>query len=98
MNGRAYGVLALLSVGLVAVFVGVLRHLVPMAWDSRANGAPVSVRTTIVERMLIVIPLVILLTLGLWMPGPLKELLGAASDIVRGVPPLQQPVWGSSAL
>jgi hypothetical protein len=36
---------------------------------------------------LVVVPLVFLLVLGLWMPGPLQTALNAAADVIHHVSP-----------
>ena len=44
-------------------------------------------RAGTLETLLVVLPLVLLLVLGMWMPGPLQTALNAAADVIRHVGP-----------
>lgn len=83
LDRHATTTLALFLAGLCVVFVGVLRHAIPMAW-----GPPSPVvepeRATATEYLLVLGPLGILLTLGLWMPGPLLRIMEQAAAVLGG--------------
>jgi hydrogenase-4 component F len=75
-------ILFLISVGIV--FVGMLRHAIPMAWGSPDASVSLT-RSSLFETVLVVMPLGILLLLGLWMPKPLYAALNEASNIIRNI-------------
>ena len=98
MDARAWFTLVIFLAGLAVVFIGVLTHLIGLAWDHSGANHPPCRPTPFLERLLIVVPIVLLLLLGVWMPEPLRAMLTAAADVVRTVAPLQPFVFGSGAL
>jgi hydrogenase-4 component F len=86
VDSRAILVLVLFLFGAGVVFVGALGHAIPLAWGKTASTVQPA-RAGILETLLVVVPLVFLLVLGLWMPGPLQTALNAAADVIRHVSP-----------
>ncbi len=82
VDRRATLSLILFLAGGSIVFVGALRHAIAIAWG---EPSPVSEpeRAAKVEVVLAFAPLAILLVLGLWMPGPLVNLLRQAASILE---------------
>jgi len=78
--------LVLFLFGAGVVFVGALGHAIPLAWGKAASTVQPA-RAGTLETLLVVVPLVFLLVLGLWMPGPLQTALNAAADVIRHVSP-----------
>jgi hypothetical protein len=72
--------------GAGVVFVGALGHAIPLAWGKTASAVRPT-RAGTLETLLVVLPLVLLLVLGMWMPGPLQTALNAAADVIRHVGP-----------
>jgi hydrogenase-4 component F len=64
------------------VFVGALRHAIAMAWGKPGKLA-VPERTGAVEKFLAFAPMVVLLVLGLWIPGPLLHILRQAALVLQ---------------
>jgi hydrogenase-4 component F len=83
IDHRATLALILFLAGGSIVFVGALRHAIAMAWG---EPSPVSVteRAGRIEVLLAFVPLSILLILGLWMPGPLINILKQAASVLGG--------------
>ena len=86
IDGRAITALVLVLFGTAVVFVGALRHAIPLAWGE-TESATKPTRAGMLETLLVVIPLVLLLGLGLWMPGPLATALHEAANIIRPISP-----------
>jgi hydrogenase-4 component F len=67
------------------VFLGMFGHAMNMV-----RGAPDDfckpIRANPTEWMLVAVPVALLVLLGLWMPGPLRDALAQAAAIVRPVP------------
>jgi hydrogenase-4 component F len=82
MDRRAMVPLILFLAGGSIVFVGALRHAIAMAWG---EPSPLSEpeRAGIIEVLLVFAPLAILLVLGVWMPGPLIDILKQAASILE---------------
>jgi hydrogenase-4 component F len=82
VDRRATISLILFLAGGSIVFVGALRHAIAMAWG---EPCPVSEpeQAGKIEVLLVFAPLAILLILGLWMPGPLLNLLKQAASILE---------------
>jgi hydrogenase-4 component F len=74
--------LVLFLVGSSVVFVGALRHAIRMAWGKPSPLAKPE-QAGIVEKALAFAPLAILLILGIWIPGPLLQILTKAAAILR---------------
>jgi formate hydrogenlyase subunit 4 len=68
-------------VGIGVVFVGALRHIIPIAWDISDETIPPQ-RANFFEYFLVIVPLAVLLLLGLWMPQTLFAVLHKAADII----------------
>jgi hydrogenase-4 component F len=68
--------------GTGVVFVGALRHAIAMAWGKPADPeAPENAGA--VEKFLAFAPIVALLVLGIWIPGPLLNVLRKAAAVLR---------------
>lgn len=82
VDRRATLSLILFLAGGSIVFVGALRHAISMAWG---EPSPISEpeRAAKIEVLLVFAPLAVLLILGLWMPGPLMNLLRQAASILE---------------
>jgi hydrogenase-4 component F len=72
-----------LLAGLALAFVGLMRHLIRMAWG-RTEAEPRRLEHRAIEGVLVVAPTLALLILGVWLPGPFVELLETAAQIVNG--------------
>jgi hydrogenase-4 component F len=83
MDGGSAWVTGLYLAGLAVVFIGALGHAIPMAWGNPGVEAG-PVRTSLTERLLVVLPLLALVILGLWMPAPLRTALSGAAGIITG--------------
>ena len=82
MDSHAILALVLFLAGSSVVFVGALRHAIAMAWGEPSPVVePESAGT--IESMLVFVPLAILLILGLWMPGPLINILKQAAAVLE---------------
>lgn len=81
----AHWTLGLFLAGAAAVFVGILRNVIPLAWGDPA-GDPRPERAGMTEKLLVAVCLGALLLLGLWLPRPLTDMLAAAVRIVEGAP------------
>jgi len=86
VDSRAIAALVLFLFGAGVVFVGALGHAIPLAWG-KAETAVKPIRASMLETLLVVIPLVLLLALGLWMPGPLQTALNEAANVIRHTGP-----------
>ena len=82
MDKGAILALVLFLLGAGVVFVGALGHAIPLAWG-KTTSAVRPTRAGTLEVLLVVLPLVFLLVLGMWMPGPLQTALNAAADVIR---------------
>lgn len=69
--------------GAGTVFVGALRHGMDMAWGEKP--ATVKLETnSVLEWLIVVIPLLLLLILGLWMPAFFRHMLETAAAVLAG--------------
>ncbi len=83
MDGGSAWVTALYLAGLAVVFIGALGHAIPMAWGKPATDLePVS--AGLMERLIVLLPLILLVILGLWMPSPLRSALSGAAAVISG--------------
>jgi hydrogenase-4 component F len=81
MDRHALLTLILFLAGLSVVFIGILRYAISMAWgDPSPTVEPEQASVT--EYFLAFAPLGILLILGLWMPGPLVNILKQAASVL----------------
>jgi hydrogenase-4 component F len=85
MDSRSYWTAGLFVAGVGIVFIGALRHIIPMAWGSPEDRTQVS-RGDALSRLIIVAPLAALLMLGMWLPAPLRDALAQAAQILEGRP------------
>jgi hydrogenase-4 component F len=84
-SGRVW-VAVLFLTGLGIVFVGALRHIIPMAWgDSSADTAKAG-KAGPLEWVLAIGPLLALLALGVWIPAPVRDALAQAAQVLEGQP------------
>lgn len=82
-SGR-YVAMAVFLLGAATVFVGALRHAMEMAWGGKAEIAGPAERPSVLERLVVVVPLLLILILGLWMPPAFRRMLQAASAVLSG--------------
>lgn len=87
-------ILVLFFLGVGTVFVGALRHLLPLMWGKPESGA-VHSSPSWTETMLALVPLILLLALGIWMPDFLGTILMKASMVVQ--PAVKNLVSGEAA-
>lgn len=83
VDKNAHGVLALFLLGGIIVFIGALRHVIPIGWGE-ASVEQKPEKAGLGEFMLVLCPLFTLLFLGLWMPDFLKNAIEQAANIIRG--------------
>lgn len=69
--------------GMSIVFVGALQHVMHVAWEP-SKQEPFVERLRILDTVLVLVPLLVLLTLGVWLPNPLSSVLGKAAAILEG--------------
>jgi hydrogenase-4 component F len=82
MDSRAILSLILFLAGASVVFVGALKHAVAMAWGEPSPLVEAE-HAGKIEVLLVLAPLAILLLLGLWMPGPLWNILKQAAAVLE---------------
>jgi len=82
LDGNSIVALVVFLLGSSVVFVGALGHAISMAWEGGDGQEPLS--ATVLESLLVVVPLALLLMLGLWIPGFLQTILDQAAAIVAG--------------
>jgi len=76
--------LVLFLTGSSVVFVGALKHAIPIAWGESPEVDAFPGQSTFFEKVLVVGALALLLLLGVWMPDVLHEMLNRAAVIVGG--------------
>lgn len=81
VNAGQVALFILFLIGVGVVFVGALGHAIAVAWGEAPAGAGPR-RAGAVEWCIIACMVGALLALGLWMPGPLRELIRASAAIV----------------
>lgn len=81
------GVVILFLIGTGTVFVGALWHVLPVTWDTPAEVAH-PIATSRLDVFIVFAPLIVLLVLGFWMPGPFQSALNQAADIIQSSPSL----------
>lgn len=81
-DAGAYAVGTAFLAGVSIVFIGVLRQAIPMAWGTPDRTGATS-RTALTDVILVALPLLVLLTLGLWMPPFLREALHSAAAVME---------------
>ncbi len=83
IDSSRYWIAGIYLTGLAVVFVGALRHAIAMAWKPPEEMAPdAPAKICLADAALVVIPLIILLILGLWMPKLLAEFILKASIVL----------------
>lgn len=83
VDSHSFLALVVFLAGSSAVFVGALGHAISMAWEpSEDESAPV--RTTMLEAILVIVPLATLLLVGLWIPDFMRVALEQAANILGG--------------
>lgn len=80
----SYWIASLFLVGVGVVFVGVLRHVISMAWEPLGKSI-IPRKTYLMEYVLVLGPLAVLLVLGIWMPAPLLDFISQAAKLLGGV-------------
>jgi len=79
----SYWTAALFLGGLGVVFIGILRHAIPLAWGPLpADVTPQ--KSHWAQGALVFGPLAVLLVLGVWMPALLRNVLTAAAGLLGG--------------
>ena len=85
VDARAIVVLVVFLAAAGTAFIGIFGHAMAMAW-----GAPpregMAEKTSLLDGVVVVFPLVVLAILGVWMPQPLRDILEQAARIVRRAP------------
>ncbi|MDD4072156.1 MAG: proton-conducting transporter membrane subunit [Desulfobacterales bacterium] len=76
--------MVLFLIGSSVVFIGALKHAIPIAWGESPAVHASSGQSTFFEKGLVTGALALLLVLGVWMPDMLSEMLSRAADIVGG--------------
>jgi len=67
------------------VFIGVLRHAIPMAWAPGERPAAAHA-PGILEWLIVALPLAAVLISGLWMPPFAREAFAAAASVMGVLP------------
>jgi len=83
MAGR-FWIAGIFLAGLGVVFIGALSHAISMAWKSAPDGDAASVRYSLMDALLVFVPLAILLVLGVWMPPQLSSAISRAAAVLGG--------------
>ena len=81
LDGGSIFVMVIFLVGIAVVFIGALRHIIPIAWATPDESIS-PVRANLIEFFLVFAPLAVLLGLGLWMPKLLFTTLNSAANII----------------
>jgi len=81
VDTRSFVWLGLFLVGASVVFVGALGHALQIAWKPAATQ-PLPERATILDGILVFLPLGALLLLGLWLPEPLRQAIASAAAVL----------------
>jgi hypothetical protein len=81
LDGGSIFVMVIFLVGIAVVFIGALRHIIPIAWATPDESIS-PVRANLIEFILVFAPLAVLLGLGLWMPKLLFATLNSAANII----------------
>lgn len=82
-DSQSFVTAAIFLFGLAIVFVGLLRHIMNLAWKP-SSQLPESKRASIVLGVVVFGTLAIVLSLGLWMPTALTNILIKAANILGG--------------
>lgn len=82
IDGKQYLVVIVFLMATGVVFVGMLRTVLDLAWGKPAEVAE-HVSTNGLDVFLVAAPLIVLLVLGVWMPGPFREMLDQAAAIIE---------------
>jgi hydrogenase-4 component F len=68
-------------IGTASVFVGALGHAVPLAWGKAPENIKI-IKSTWLEKIIVIFPLTVLVVLGVYMPQPLRNALTQAASII----------------
>jgi hydrogenase-4 component F len=71
--------------GISVVFIGALRYAIPIAWKP-AESTPVFPAASLLEHILVIVPLSVLLAMGIWMPPFLTAVFASAAAVLGGTP------------
>ncbi len=84
LDSRSWLVLVAFLLGAGMVFIGIVGHATGMAWGKppREGMAP---QASLLDKLVVVVPLVLLAGLGLWMPAPLRHMLEQAARVIGQV-------------
>jgi hydrogenase-4 component F len=85
IGGGRYWTVAAFLVGAGVVFVAAIRHAVEMVWKRPGEGRE-PVAPARLGWPLVVLPLAVLLTLGVWMPPVVLRALESAAAVIQGRP------------
>lgn len=83
VDGGHILIVVIFLLGTASVFVGALAHAIPLAWGQPPEDVE-KAEGGVMDYALVMIPLVILLVLGVWMPSELNQVLQQASSILKG--------------
>jgi len=82
IEGREFLALAVFLLGTLSVFVGALGHALPLTWGEPAAGLT-RLRSSNLERALVIVPLALLVCLGLWMPDFIRTAPTGAAEVIE---------------
>jgi len=84
VDGGRFGVLVVFLFGTGTVFVGVLGNALRLGWG-KPGPVEAEISTNWLDVLLVAAPLVVLLVLGVWMPGTFRAALDQAAAVVENV-------------
>ena len=84
---QKYFAIVLFLLGTGAVFVGALRHAIDMAWGEKPEDIVSTSNNSLIEWMIVIVPLALLLILGVWMPAFFRNILELSAGMVTGGQP-----------
>ena len=85
IDARATGILIVFLIAAGTVFLGMFAHAMAMVRgtpDERCKP----IRADASEKVVAIVPMLLLVLFGLWMPAPMREALSQAAAIVRPLP------------
>lgn len=83
VESHSYIAMAVFLLGAATIFVAALRYAMNMAWgENKATGEKEP--NSVLEWLIVIVPLVLLFVLGLWMPASFRHVLEAAAAVVAG--------------
>lgn len=84
VDSSSYFALVVFLLGTGAVFVGALLHAIPITWGEAHTRNLLPIKSSLLEKGLVLLPILALLLLGLWMPNTLEQALLQATSVVQG--------------